>query len=334
MGKNDLGDIWCTHLCHACWREIKVKNWFSPASFICDDCVSGKTKMPTKESIRHWNKAKKIAKELDDKNKRKSDIMAKISGTREWAVANANCVKGCGHGCIYCYAKYNAVNRFHTVQPGEWENEVIEWNKVNKIYPKKNGAIMFPTQHDITPNTLEACIKCIKNILEPGNKVLIVSKPHLECVKAMCKALRGYKNNILFRFTIGSMENKTLKFWEPNAPSFGERFDSLQYAFDAGFETSVSCEPMLDAFVVQLFDMLSPYVKDGIWIGKMNNIRQRVKSENSEAEKAIALIEAGQTKAKIFNIYETLKDDPKVRWKESFKEVLGLELANEAGTDL
>jgi len=50
-------------------------------------------------------------------------------------------------------------------------------------------------------------------------------------------------------------------------------------------------------------------------------------------EKAIKKIEAGQTNDRILEIYDILKDDPKVRWKESFKSVLGLELAEEAGLD-
>jgi hypothetical protein len=36
----------------------------------------------------------------------------------------------------------------------------------------------------------------------------------------------------------------------------------------------------------------------------------------------------------IFTIYEMLKDQPQVRWKESIKEVLKLDLATEAGLDV
>jgi len=138
----------------------------------------------------------------------------------------------------------------------------------------------------------------------------------------------------LFRFTIGALDNEILKYWEPNAPSFGERFDCLQYAFKSGFKTSVSSEPMLDSDgVVQMFDMLEPYVTDRIWIGKMNNVRQRVKVQTAEDKKFVDMIVKGQTDVRIHEIYRTLKDDPKVRWKESFKSVLGLELAQEAGLD-
>jgi len=263
----------------------------------------------------------------------------KISGTAEWAVANANCITGCRHGCHYCYGQYNACVRFKTVKPEDWINEKIDWKRANKKWSKINGTIMFPTQSDISPNTkdlktLDANITCLKNILAPGNNVLIVSKPHIECITRICEELKGYKDKILFRFTIGALDNEILKHWEPNAPSFGERFDCLQHAFKAGFETSVSCEPMLDSDgIIQLFDVLEPYVTDGIWIGMMNQVRQRVKIITAEDKKYVDMIVKGQTEKRIREIYEELKDDVKIRWKESFKTVLGLELAEKAGTD-
>ena len=151
----------------------------------------------------------------------------------------------------------------------------------------------------------------------------------------MCAELDAFKPQILFRFTIGALDNRILTYWEPGAPTFGERFDSLQWAYGSGFDTSVSCEPMLDSGgIIQLFDVLCPYVTDGIWIGKMNKIDKRVNVGNSDLDKEmIAMIENGQTDARIFEIYDVLKDDPKIRWKESFKSVLGLDLATEAGED-
>ena len=263
----------------------------------------------------------------------------KISGTLEWAVANANCITGCRHDCVYCFSRYNACERFKNVEIKNWTKEKINWKNVNKKWKKIPGTIMFPSQHDIFPNekdlkTLDASIECLKNILKPGNDVLIVSKPHIECITKICEELAAYKDKILFRFTIGAMDNEILKHWEPNAPSFGERFDCLQHAFKAGFKTSVSSEPMLDSDgIIQMFDMLEYYVSDGIWIGKMNNVRQRVKVQTAEDKKYVDMIVRGQTEKRIREIYEELKDDPKVRWKESFKTVLGLELAEEAGTD-
>ena len=45
----------------------------------------------------------------------------------------------------------------------------------------------------------------------------------------------------------------------------------------------------------------------------------------------MAALEAGQTDACIREVYSALKDEPKIRWKESYKSILGLKLQTEAG---
>ena len=44
-------------------------------------------------------------------------------------------------------------------------------------------------------------------------------------------------------------------------------------------------------------------------------------------------LEEGQTESNIKSIYGILKDNPKVKWKESFKEILGLDMPTEIGLD-
>lgn len=45
---------------------------------------------------------------------------------------------------------------------------------------------MFPTTHDLSPNTRDACLTVLDHILAPGNSVLITTKPHLESIRAVC----------------------------------------------------------------------------------------------------------------------------------------------------
>jgi len=265
----------------------------------------------------------------------KKNKTQKVSGTKEWASSTANCVTGCEHECRYCYARYNMCDRFKKVAHDDWGKKKVRSWDVKKKRQKVDGVVMFPTTHDICPSVLDECLEVIDSILSVGNDILIVSKPHLECIKAICDRFGGFKDKILFRFTIGSMSDEILSYWEPGAPCFDERQQSLEYAFLAGFKTSVSCEPMLDsANIGRLFDSLSPYVTDSIWIGKLNHIDSRVKVETEEDKRQVSIIEAGQTNERIREIYEELKNEPKVKWKESFKEVLGLELATEIGQDI
>lgn len=45
-------------------------------------------------------------------------------------------------------------------------------------------------------------------------------------------------------------------------------------------------------------------------------------------------IKRGQTLEAVRRVYEQLKNHPLVKWKESYKEALGLELVTQAGLDL
>jgi DNA repair photolyase len=157
-------------------------------------------------------------------------------------------------------------------------------------------------------------------LLTFGNEVLVVSKPHLDCVKELCRVCEGHKDKVMFRFSIGSYSDRLLSYWEPNAPCFEERYNSLHYAFRAGFKTSISCEPCLDTSrVCELFFMLKPFITDSFWIGKMNRMVERVVGVDAGE---IERINRGQTDDKIMDLYKQLRNEPLIRWKESYQEVL------------
>ena len=177
----------------------------------------------------------------------------------------------------------------------------------------------------------------LSNVFRPGNQVTIVTKPHLDCVKAICQEFAWYKDKILFRFTIGSSNSNILKFWETNAPDLAERLESLKYAFSEGYQTSVSCESMLDDNIGDVIDQVSPFVTDSVWLGKMNHLGSRL-ALNGETDpvtrKRATQLEQWQSDANIKQLYGQFKDNPKIKWKESIKKVLGLKIPIEAGLDL
>lgn len=259
----------------------------------------------------------------------------RISGTKEWSVASVNCILGCSHRCRYCYAASNAIRRGQCSDHEAWGTTYfrIRPAEIRKRRQHEAGRVMFPTTHDILPEFLVECLQVTRNILSADNDLLIVSKPHLSCIEHVCRELRLWRNRIMFRFSIGSMNDSILGYWEPGAPLFEERFASLRYAHREGYATSVSMEPLLDADnVADVVDTLTPYITDSIWIGKMNQIDSRVAPGTSSEE--IARIKRGQTDEAVHGIYESLKSHPLVRWKESYKAALGLELATEAGLDV
>lgn len=257
-----------------------------------------------------------------------------VFGTKEWAESNHNIQFGCENNCLYCYARAMAPRH---KKVAIWHQPVLSEKGVNANFGKRKGTIMFPTTHDITENNIDNCSKILERMLFKGNRVLIVSKPKLDCVKRLCKDLKNFKDLILFRFTIGSANNETLKFWEPDAPSFIERFDSVRLAKAFGFDTSVSCEPMLDNNIEEVVEKLLPSVTDAIWIGKANKLRTRLKINkewNPIVQARAEQLLAWQADRYIIPLYEKYKDNPKIKWKESIKKVVGLKIPTKAGLDI
>jgi DNA repair photolyase len=269
--------------------------------------------------------------ESPPKIERSFEVMAKTkskTGTREWSVASANCVLGCPHRCRYCYARANALRFGAITSAEEWgtsyhrprpEIAATKWKK----YP---GPVMFPTSHDITPKFLDLCLRVLDGLLAAGNQVLIVSKPHLDCIAAICDRYYGREvaERIEFRFSIGSSDEATLSYWEPGAPTFAEREDSLHQAHQMGFRTSVSMEPLLCGLdVPELVSWVEQHVTETIWIGTMNHVRQRIIAGTDEAQ--ICQMELSQSSRIMRLIYEELRANAKIRWKDSYQKLLGID---------
>lgn len=271
-----------------------------------------------------------------------------VSGTREWSVASVNCAKGCSNGCYYCFAREMAVRFGRVDGPVEWQSNVEIHRKSGKECRKYNGTVMFPTTHDITLETLQPSFEVLRNLLVAGNDVLIVSKPSLHCIEVLGRALSKWMEHIQFRFSIGCLSGEISKTWEPHAPTIAERLACLHLARCLGYRTSVSMEPMLNPEVItEEFHFIASKVTETVWLGKVNHLRKRVVvqklfllpgygiqiSQDGVPPNEIDRLEAAQSDDNIQRIYKALKDDPKVRWKEDIKKVVGIPLETEAGTD-
>jgi DNA repair photolyase len=259
----------------------------------------------------------------------------KVSGTKEWAEHNFNCFQGCSHDCVYCYARGMALRFRRVSSAAQWPKEQLRPKMLDKGWRKRRGRIMFPTTHDITPDNLRACESVLVKMLEAGNEILIVSKPHLECIKRLCKTLTPFRGKVMFRFTIGLMDERLRALWEPGAPSFGERLASLRHAYWAGFTTSVSCEPLLEPWNARkLVDRLSPFVTDSIWIGKINNLRRCVGWKLLEDHPDLLRLEEWQTDEKVREVAKGMKGLSLIKWKDSYKKVLGVKRPTKPGQDV
>jgi len=249
----------------------------------------------------------------------------KKTGTQEWAETTLNIARGCEHNCKYCYARHMLVDRFKTIKPQDWTHMQVNQKVVDAPQGKKLGTIMIPSSHDITPSILPEFLCVLRKLLDAGNQVLIVSKPHWQCITLICEAYQEFKEQIMFRFTIGSMDDDILSFWEPNAPNFSERLTCLQYAFYKGYKTSVSCEPYLDPYVIYTYTACKPYITDSFWIGKLRGFNSRVNLDGVTDEQRLKFVDtlkAAQSDPVVKSFYRLLDGQPYIQWKDSIREVV------------
>lgn len=251
----------------------------------------------------------------------------KKTGVFEWADESVNIQIGCEHDCRYCYARYRAVQRFGYCQSNKsWKKPIINLDKVNKGYKRTYGTVMFPSTHDITPINISEYLVVLRKLLDSGNQVLIVSKPHMDCIRVIVDAYEDYRDRIMFRFTIGTLLDEILKFWEPGAPLSDERLECLKYAFEKGYRTSVSCEPYLDPHVLYTYIACADYITDSFWIGKMRAIASRALLDgitDEQRKRYVDVFDLINSDGYVRYIYNIMKDFPPVRWKDSISEVIG-----------
>lgn len=262
--------------------------------------------------------------------------MAKSTGTKEWSTASYNSINGCSHDCLYCYA-HAMKQRFHQLNGHPWSEEQLKGNIDTLKIRKVEGRIMYPSAHDITPEFIDAHVNVIRRMLDAGNTLLIVSKPHASCITRICDEFSRDKDRITFRFSIGSTDDAVLSLWEPGAPRFDERIECLKIAYSRGFQTSISIEPMLEGDVDALIAAVTPFVTDTIWLGKINRLKSNLTFNGYNSPEMIIRAEsliASQSDVAIKAIYDRNRENLKMRFKESIKKVVGIQLSAQAGLDI
>jgi len=292
--------------------------------------------------------AEKRIKSAMKKQKPTPAKLRKVIENNEWTLSrnNVNFQTGCSNACIYCYGRF-MFNAEKLKKEAEKHGKKFHWAETEKRahdidahYGLKDGRVGFPTSHDITPENLIDYLKVLGKLLRAGNKIMIITKPVLECIKAICEASAFFKDKILFRFTITGKSNEVLNFWEPHAPSYEHRLECLKYAKDAGFQTSVSIEPMLEYPRAQeMIDEMIPFVTDAIWFGKMSKITDikklpKYKDPDGRLKTELEKVEDGHSVENIKALYEIYKGNPKIKWKLAYKKVLGIPLPPAPGMDI
>ena len=257
-----------------------------------------------------------------------------LFGFSEWGggkFTKANTVHGCSHHCKYCGVAAQEA-RVDMRSPEMWPFEEVNTKALTGTISKRNSLLIYPTSHDITPQHLDVHLYQIRRILEAGNKLLICSKMHYDCIVEICAECADRKEKVELRCTIGSRDSEILRWWEPGAPDYDERKAAVEYAYKQGYDTSLSSEPMLDANIESVVEDMRPIVSESIWIGKMNHARQNLTLNGvtgPEADAKVSALLAWQDDdANIMRLVNRYANDPLIRWKESIQRVIDKKTKN------
>lgn len=274
------------------------------------------------------------------------------TGTREWSGHSANCCLGCSHACVYCYARAAAL-RFGRIRRGrQWADEhpmtAAEIAADPKFSIGYRGIVMFPTAHDITPTNADACLAALRRLLAAGNRVLLVTKPHLATMPRVLEAYAASLREVLVldrvdrphvpelevRCSITCADEPVRELWEPGAPPIAERLDCLRCLGEHGVRASVSIEPCLQPDKAgEIVAAVERLATGEIWIGKLRDLRRRTAwafdrddglafEDRADLREAAQWLESQQTDEKLLALHRRLALHPRVRWKDSVRVVL------------
>jgi hypothetical protein len=253
----------------------------------------------------------------------------KKTGTKEWAERNSNIQTGCPYDCRYCYAKEMAI-RFKRATPESWRTPDLRGAQV-MAKRKVPGVTMFPTAHDITLANARICQAQLDLILQSGDNVLVVTKGDLLAIMETLIPLRcawpDLRRRLEVRVTLGSANDGTLRLWEPGAPPMAVRLASLRWAKEQGFRTSLSLEPMLDAYPGAVLAAVAPHLTGECWIGIGRDLVRRVGINcpgNTPIMRCAVSLQRHWTPERLRGLYENLKENLWIRWKDSIREAIGL----------
>jgi len=210
------------------------------------------------------------------------EVTKKNLGTKEegWAGEHGESFgiyHGCKNGCLTCWARLFKDKRKYKgkklIDWDDWEKPFPRKSKV-KIKKLKSGRYMFPSTHDIYPENMKECLKVCLEIVQAGNDLLITTKGNYEAIKYLTSELVHFKNQIEFRFSIPSIDDKIIKKWEVNAPLFNERLRCLKLAFMMNYSTSISLEPYFDENPDFVIKECHAFLTGDFWVGTMNYLKE------------------------------------------------------------
>jgi DNA repair photolyase len=197
---------------------------------------------------------------------------------REYSPLALNYVRGCDHGCVYCYVP-KMMKRFDSgyVHSNVYMKEQDKLKKEIELSCKKfkdserQVFLSFTTDpYSHFNNETKFTRWVLEKLLEHNIPVSILTKGGYNVLQDL-DIIKKFGNNIQVGGSLTFTSNEDTLKWEKNSSMPFERFDTLKQLHEAGVKTWASMEPVIiPEQSLEIMEITKNYI-DSYKIGKLNH---------------------------------------------------------------
>lgn len=210
-----------------------------------------------------------------------SAIYEPSGAAREYSPLALNYIKGCDHGCVYCYVpkmmkRFNKDYVHSNVYIKEEETLIKEIKRSAKKFENSEKQVFLsfltdPYSHFNNETKLTRRVLFI--LLEHNIPVSILSKGGKNLLQDL-DVFKMFGKNIQIGGSLTFTSDEDSLKWEKNGALPNERFETLKIIHDNGIRTWASMEPVIyPDQSLEIMELTSGYV-DAYKIGKLNHFKK------------------------------------------------------------
>lgn len=207
-----------------------------------------------------------------------SGIYIPKGAAREYSPLALNYIKGCDHGCVYCYVpimlkKFDQGYIHSNVYIKEEKSllqEIAASCKKHYGSPKQVFLSFLTDPYSHFNNETKLTRKVLQMLLNSRIPVSILTKGGHNIFQDL-DIIKAFGGNIQVGGSLTFTDYELSKKWEKNSSAPAERFDMLNVMHEEGVRTWASMEPVIyPEQSLAILELTAPFV-DGYKIGKLNH---------------------------------------------------------------
>ena len=191
---------------------------------------------------------------------------------REYSPLALNYIKGCDHGCLYCYVP-TMMKRFNSEYVHKNVYSIVDYDSIRKTAKRNEGInkqiLLSFTTDPYSKQIINQTHEVLNILNEYNHKVAILSKGGKRILRDM-DIFKKFGNRIKIGASLTFDNKRDSKKWEYGAALPDDRIETLKILFENNIKTWVSFEPtIIPEQTLNLISKISGFV-DHIKIGKVN----------------------------------------------------------------